>query len=171
MTPTIAVIDAPVVDPVRVLSILLRCKASRFLIDCRDSRYREPLNPAEPATANALNVGNFPGTQSQHVGSAGDALLLGARFSCAKAEDPASSSVAIVTGRPAPARRIRAHNPAIVESTPMAAPIPPNREGEHFSHYVPLDRKPSKSGTRRGTRPCGSRAINIWTLREPERSN
>ena len=100
MTPTIAVIDAPVVDPVRVLSILLRCKASRFL-NCRDSRYGEPLNPAEPATANALNVGNFQGTQSQHVGRAGDALLLGARFSCAKTEDPASSSVAIVTGQPA----------------------------------------------------------------------
>src|SRR5215469_9106789 len=85
VTPTIAVIDAPVVDPVRVLSILLRCKASRFL-NCRDSRYGEPLNPAEPATANALNVGNFQGTQSQHVGRAGDALLLGARFSCAKTE-------------------------------------------------------------------------------------
>jgi hypothetical protein len=70
--------------------------------------------------------------------------LLGARFSCAKTEDPASNSVAIVTGHPAPARRIRAHNPAIVESTPMAAPIPPDREGEHFSHYVPLDRKLSK---------------------------
>ena len=72
MTPTIAVIDAPVVDPVRVLLILLRCKASRFLIHCRDSRYREPLHPAEPtrsapikqiidADGQSLNVG-VPGS-------------------------------------------------------------------------------------------------------------
>ena len=46
------------------------------------------------------------------------------RFSCANAEDPVTSSAAIVNGCTAPARRIRAHNLAPFEST---SPIGPSR--------------------------------------------
>jgi hypothetical protein len=53
------------------------------------------------------------------------------RFSCANAEDPVTSSAAIVSGCTVPARRIRARNPAIFESF---SPICPSRLARSSPH-------------------------------------
>jgi len=45
------------------------------------------------------------------------------RFSCAQTEDPANSSAAVVSGCNAPARRIRARDPAMFDRALPSRPI------------------------------------------------